>query len=321
MEIGSEFHTIAAENASGFVFPRAGTLTFSGRTAIEAVLTAIPHAKTALLPSYCCDSMIDPFRKAEIAVSFYDVGYSDRLTVKVNGEADILLWCNYFGFRSEMPNFDGIVIEDITHSLFSEVSHHPRSDYLVASVRKWEPLYCGGYCSVKADVAPPPSEFIHNKARAMDLKAAYLAQPDETKKPVFLEAFKAGNGWLAAHYSGLGMDSYSKEYLSRIDAQAHRDIRRSNARILYEGLRDKVQFLFAKEQMDCPLFVPIVLHERRAQIRQHLADNRIYCPIHWPHPNADCTSNLYDIELSLICDQRYNETDMQRLVQVLSDIL
>ena len=320
-EIGSEFHKMEFGKGRGLSFPLEGCLVFSGRTAIETVLKELPHAKKAVLPSYCCDSMIEPFRRAGISVDFFDVEYDGTLRYEINKSADMLLWCNYFGFKNEMPDFDGIIVEDITHSLLSDISYHMRSDFLVASVRKWEPLYCGGYCSVITDSIAPSDEFIKNKSRAMELKAQYLVDGDEDKKAEYLSLFRESNKWLADNYSGLGMDPYSREYLSTVDIEQHKAIRRRNARILYEGLQGKVDFLFPLEQMDCPLFVPIVCAnaEERNKLRSKLTAERIYCPVHWPHPNADCQSNLYDIELSLICDQRYDEYDMERIVSVLSE--
>lgn len=43
----------------------------------------------------------------------------------------------------------------------------------------------------------------------------------------------------------------------------------------------------------------------------------MYCPIHWPKPtilNEGNLTSIYDKELSLIADQRYNETDMQYII-------
>lgn len=319
-EIGSEFHHIPIEHGEGIKFPREGTLVFSGRTAIEAVLKKIPHAKTALLPSYCCDSMIEPFRRVGIEISFFDVNYTNGLDLHIGSKSDILLFCNYFGFKTELSDFDGIIIEDITHSLFSDCQYHPQSNYLVASLRKWEPVYCGGYCSIQTGGLLPPEEFIQGKKHPMMLKTQYLEKPDEKKKPVFLTEFSTSNIWLSKNYSGLLIDSYSKEYLSCVDMQTQKSIRRKNAHILYDGLREKYQFLFPEENMDCPLFVPVIVNDgRRDEIRQKLIDHHVYCPVHWPHPKAECRSNLYDMELSLICDQRYTAEDMERIISVLCD--
>lgn len=292
---------------------------FSGRTAIEAVLRQLPTAHTALLPSYCCDSMIVPFRAAGIDVEFYQVTWDGRLKSDINGPADILLWCNYFGFKNDMPEFAGVVIEDVTHSFLSESPCHLQSDYLVASLRKWEPVNCGGYCSVESDGKIPPDEFITLKSAAMELKTEYLEKPQAEKKERFLKMFSESNHWLAENYSGGIIDSFSRDYFERVDVEGQRKIRRDNARVLYEGLKNKVQFMFPIEDMDCPLFVPIILPNRN-EVRTHLTKNEIYCPVHWPKPEG-CESNIYDLELSLICDQRYGIEDMKRIVSVIKEVI
>ena len=318
-EIGSEFHRVPFENGHGLNYPRQGTLVFSGRTAIEAVLKQLSDVHTALLPSYCCDSMIAPFRDAGIEINFYKVVWDDGLKVEIDGTAEILMWCNYFGFKNEMPDFDGKIIEDITHSFLSSVSSHARSDYLVSSLRKWEPVNCGGYCSVVTNGEEPPEEFIDLKTEAMELKTEYLEKPQAEKKERFLKMFSESNHWLAENYSGSIIDSFSRDYFERVDVEGQRKIRRDNARVLYEGLKNKVQFMFPIEDMDCPLFVPIILPNRN-EVRTHLTKNEIYCPVHWPKPEG-AESNIYDQELSLICDQRYGIEDMKRIVSVIQEVL
>ena len=318
-EIGSEYHRMPIESGHGLALPRPGSFVFSGRTAMEAVLKQLPNAHTALLPSYCCDSMIGPFRVSGIKTDFYHVNWDDGIKIESEDTADIILWCNYFGFKNKMPDMDGVIIEDITHSMLSEVQCHQTSSYLVASLRKWMPINCGGYCSVEVEGTEPPDEFISLKSSAMELKTEYLKDLDSLKKPRFLQMFADSNHWLAKHYSGLSIDSWSRMYLSSINIEKQRETRRQNAHVLYEGLKSKVQFLFPEEDMDCPLFVPILL-ENRDNIRNHLTKNEIYCPVHWSKPER-CKSNIYDMELSLICDQRYGVEDMERIVSTLSEIL
>ena len=318
-EIGSEFNKVPVDSGYGLIYPRPGTLVFSGRTAIEAILRHLPEAHTALLPSYCCDSMIVPFRAAGIDVSFYKVQWDGELKIEIDRNADILLWCNYFGFRSEMPDFHGVIIEDITHSFFSDSPCHPRSDYLVASIRKWEPVNCGGYCSVDVDYPVPANEFVTLKTAAMELKTAYLETPRQKKKEKLLSMLEQSNHWLAKNYSGLSIDPWSREFLSHVDVKKQRSVRRKNAEALYEGLSGKVEFMFPEQDMGCPLFVPLLL-KNRDEVRAHLTKNKIYCPIHWPKPEG-CKSNIYNLELSLICDQRYEIKDMKRIVSVMQEVL
>lgn len=318
-EIGSEFHRMPFEAGSGITLPRPGSLVFSGRTAIAAVLEQLKGARTALLPSYCCESMVVPFKAAGIDVNFYNVDWDDCLKIGDNGTADLFLWCNYFGFRNEMPDFDGVIIEDITHSLLSDTQGHRHSDYLVASLRKWQPINCGGYCSVETDTVVPPEEFLHLKSAAMEMKMHYLENPTPEKKEQFLGMFAASNFWIEKNYSGLGIDPWSRDYLIHIDLEKQKAVRRQNAEILYEGLKGVVQFMFQIEEMDCPLFVPIIL-KNRDSIRAKMTQNGIYCPVHWPRHNG-CKSNLFDTELSLVCDHRYGIEDMERTVTVLRSVI
>lgn len=172
-EIGSEFSQIILKNRDDIVYlnnNRKNLLTFSGRTSIDVVLKNLESANKALLPSYCCDSIIDPFRKAGIEVCFYDVNYDEEADININinipDDVDVFLWCNYFGYRLQMPNITdfkkrgGIVIEDITHSLLSDTTYDTQSDFLVASIRKWLPVLCGGYCaSVNSSLTEMPKVY------------------------------------------------------------------------------------------------------------------------------------------------------------------
>ena len=329
-EIGSEFHKVSFDSGHGLSYPTPGTLVFSGRTAIETVLKEITWARKAVLPSYCCNSMIQPFQEAGIEVEFYPVYFENGLKIELNipEKTDIVLWCNYFGFTVPMPDlseFHGVIIEDVTHSLFSKSSYHLQSNYLVASLRKWEPINCGGYCSAvngKIQYEPtisPPLEYVRLKTAAMELKKAYLSDLHKEMKTQFLAMFGESNRWLAENYSGLAIDPWSSEYLSSVDMEEQRKIRRRNANVLYEGLEGKAQFLFPIENMDCPLFVP-VLFQNREEVIKTLISHQIYCPAHWPRPEG-CDSNLYKQELSLVCDQRYNEGDMKRIVSALRPFL
>lgn len=337
-EIGSEFpllHNDCSNSMSQYPYDiRNGCFVFSGRTAIETVLLNESSIHKALLPSYCCDSMIEPFRKLGIEVEFYTVKFVDGIKIELNVAADVdcILWCNYFGFTLPMPDMSefiergGVLIEDITHSLYSREQFHEQSHYRVASIRKWESILCGGYCISKQEKLlyipwkKPDNLFLHNKKNAMLLKQRYLEGKDDIGKQKYLQMYADANKWLAENFSGLSIDEYSKKYLHHINYVQHKNQRINNAKVLYRGLKNQmnIEFMFDIHNMDCPLFVPVLIKNgNRDDVRKRLIDKDIYCPVHWPHPNADCESNLYEIELSLVCDHRYNEEDMQRIIDVL----
>lgn len=62
--------------------------------------------------------------------------------------------------------------------------------------------------------------------------------------------------------------------------------------------------------------MPVIVENGiRDILREYLIVNGIYCPIHWPltqmHNISADERRIYDEELSLLCDQRYNVTDME----------
>ena len=60
-------------------------------------------------------------------------------------------------------------------------------------------------------------------------------------------------------------------------------------------------------------------------LRRALISQAIYCPVHWPesplHRLDGRERFIYQNELSLVCDQRYDETDMQRTVDAIRRFL
>ena len=110
---------------------------------------------------------------------------------------------------------------------------------------------------------------------------------------------------------------------------AHLDVdfikkqRLSNASYLLEQLSD-ISIFSKLAKDDCPLFVPILVPDgRRDDLRKYLIENEIYCPIHWPiskyHSVNNAARQIYDNEISLVCDQRYNAEDMYRIVETVKN--
>ena len=109
-EIGSEFSSnILTEDKNCLVSLLPNSRFYlSGRTALAAILDDIEApdpVKRAYLPSYCCESMIEPFLRKGIEVFFYSVGLSDQNKFEVeydyNHGCDVVLVMHYFGFIQE----------------------------------------------------------------------------------------------------------------------------------------------------------------------------------------------------------------------------
>lgn len=322
-------------------------LLLSGRTAIDYVLKDIQKNKkveTVYFPSYCCQSMLQPFIDSGINIVFYDVYFEDELTfnINVNQECDIFFAMNYFGFlKGRMDSYieefkqrNIIVVEDSTHSLLSDKSNNNQSDYVIASLRKWFAILSGGL-AVKThgqfDIDASEETFVDMvgiRKIAMLEKGRYMNGDTSIEKARFLDKYRTSNNMLNKNYSLYSIDKESHQILQTTDLKTIIVNRKNNAKVLYEELlkNKRLKLLFPElESNDCPIFVPIILENKkeRNMLREHLIKNDIYCPVHWPQPdilNKGNTNNINDKELSLINDQRYDYNDIEYLIRRINQI-
>ena len=343
-EIGSEYwlekNNKKAENIN-FNFQQEHKYLLSGRTAIDYVLQEILQEKIikkVYFPSYCCQSMIQAFQDNNIEIEFYDVIYSNKLEYNINleTECDIFYAMNYFGFEETRMDYyiekfaskKTIIIEDITHSLLSEKPYNGKSDYMIASLRKWFPIMTGGI-AIKGDgkFQVNNEEFSTNlnvynsKKEAMSKKYRYIIGEKNISKEEFLKQYKDSNEELSRNYKNYNIDKESLAILQNIDFNEVNQTRQRNAKIIFDNLKinENIKFLCNMKKGDCPLFIPIIVNkEMRADLRNYLTSNKIFCPIHWPKPEKAKECALYETELSLICDQRYSEEDIKREVNILN---
>ncbi len=150
-------------------------------------------------------------------------------------------------------------------------------------------------------------------------KEKYIAGRTGSKK--HLEIYKEAEEYLD-HLEGVsGADPDDIKVIQHLDISRIRAQRRKNARILMCELKDQLIFP-SFETDDCPMFVPILVpHEKRDELQGYLIQHEIYCPVHWPvskyHKLKGRESEIYQNELSIICDQRYTEEDMYRIVDTI----
>ncbi len=316
-EIGSEFFCVPVKEEN-HLFPAETQWFCSGRSALYAILKE-NNFKTALLPDWCCDSMIKPFLDCGIKVEFYPAlsGFSDM-------EADVVLVMDYFGVKGSSPcgTFSGIVIRDMTHSVLNEMPYND-ADYYFGSLRKWAGFYTGGFAwGLKEPVSyeSEHAEYIRLRKTAMEKKQTYIGEKTDSKG--YLDIFSEAEELLEQE-GVFPADSEDVVRAKTLDVSFIRERRRKNAKVLLDAFSDIAIFPELAET-DCPLFVPVCVQNRDA-LRSYLIEQEIYCPIHWPktpyHKVSKETENLYQNGLSLVCDQRYTEEDMHRFVQIIKTFL
>ncbi len=322
-EIGSEFWSVPTTDRENALFPKNVQWYLSGRSALRAILRELPNCRTAALPAWCCDSMIKPFLQAGMTVRFYPAcAVAKGLRQKLAFDCDVLLVMDYFGYSGTQPDLTGCqgkVIRDVTHSLFSQT--YSDADYSFGSLRKWCGVYTGGFAWARNGTklhagSPDGSGYAEIRKEAMSYKSRYLS--GEAKEKGYLAVFEEAEELLER--VGIAPAEERDVRLAQcLDTEQIRSRRQENAAILMGAFRDWLIFPHLSET-DCPLFVPILVPDgKRDALRRYLIKREIYCPVHWPvsdlhHVDAE-TKKIYENELSLICDQRYQKKDMLRIAE------
>ena len=331
-EIGSEFWDVPAGAAKNGLFPENTGWFLSGRSALKAIVRELKGCRTVDMPSWCCDSMVEPFRAAGMEVRFYPVYFRDGLVRELPEGGDVLFVMDYFGSAAEAPVRRGgarVVIRDTTHSVFS--ASFGDADYSFGSLRKWCGVWTGGYAVAEdgrslQPEAPADGEYVSLRRTAMEKKASYIgsredggAPPPESKSE-YLQLFGAAEKRL--ELTGIAAAAERDVRLIRqLDVRFMKERRRANAEVLRDALPDWL-IIPELKGADCPMFVPVRVPDgQRDALREYLIRREIYCPVHWPGgaslPIGGRERALYDSELSLVCDQRYSAEDMLRIAEAI----
>ena len=327
-EIGSEFWEVSITDQKNAIFPETTQWFLSGRSSLQAIIEELGAARSVSLPSWCCDSMIKPFVDAGFDVHFYPVYWQKNFVQEISLDCDVVFLMDYFGYTGQQPDvssYEGIVIRDVTHSIMS--AKYDDADYYFGSLRKWCGVWTGGFAWTKEGhrlktLNSDCSGYTALREKAMFLKSEYMngEKDDKSYLKVFDEAEKCletvGITSAAARDVALAEHLDIEEIVKR---------RRVNANVLRRTFSDWLLFP-ELSSTDTPMFVPVLVPDgKRDELRRYLINNEIYCPIHWPvskyHKLDEQTANIYENELSLVCDQRYTEDDMNRMVEVINHFM
>ena len=340
-EIGSEFWLESEPQTLSC--DRDGIYVLSGRTAIDLIIQDIVRTKrlrNVYMPAWCCDSMLAPFVACGIDIKFYDISLAESAdTAEIlcdfcDFRENIFYVTNYFGYENSLPietvkkfkEQGSIILYDRTHSFLMENDPYlALADYSFASIRKWMGVIGGAVVNGVGKFELKPCSYLDCKEKAMRMKKTFIEGDESIDKQAFLNLYSEFGHHLAEDYQNYEMDDLSYALYKTEDLSAMRRKRRENAKFLHENLKG-VKFIGKLTDNTVPLFVPVFFDttEKRNAVRKKLIEAQIYCPIHWPKPTlipADFEANkIYDTELSLICDQRYDLTDMERMVAQINSI-
>ena len=317
--------------------------TNSGRGAISLLLEEIdPINKNVLLPAYICESVIIPFLNKGYDVYYYDVNKDlspKSISFSKLKNIGVFIHMGYFGFStnsklknilSKIKDSGTIVVEDITHTLFSNFDRYNENDFYIGSLRKWFGIPSGGFLASKKDIKyrklEEHKDFYNIRKEALYLKSQYLKTKNPKIKKKYLNKFAKAEKILENDTSAYSIDELSLNIIKNINIKKLINNRRDNYIYLKNNLVNSklIKPIFDNiNESICPLFFPVKIKNDRHKIRKKLIKEKIYCPIHWPiskyidETKFKNSYEIYNVELSIPCDQRYGLKDMHRIVSVI----
>ena len=328
--------------------PARGDLRYlmSGRCAIYYALMDFrktDQKRVAYVPIYTCETVLAPFQKAGYELLFYDF---DRNMIPVFDpdvldRISLISICGYYGFSGYDRDFvaecsrRGIgIIEDTTHSIFSEDGIDSHCDYVVGSFRKWIGVASGGFAikqngTFAEDPLPPNEEHLKWRKECIGLKDQIDQRTTKEQEALMVqgdELFWKSEMQLRRIFDSFGADPDSVYIMEHYPIRHLRERRRSNYRYLLEHLNPSTSWRIVFPELPegtVPSHMTFFASDRES-LRQALTKSGIGCTTYWPvgplvhlegHPDA---AYIYDHVCSVPCDQRYDESHMQEICDVLN---
>lgn len=337
--IGGEFEIEVKQHYENIHHLPTNVVTFSsGRSALYNILTFVKAhlgITTILFPDYLCESVYQMAYKNQLKIEFYAL--DEQLSPDFNAlescydTSKAVILINYFGLidynviinHLRAINRDMIIILDNVQAPYAMTDDND-ADFVFSSFRKAFPVSDGAWVISKKGMLCQPNkinDFAQYKIAASYLKSlrAHRLFCDE----IYLDLFHKGEVKIDDDYQ-TDMTTLSKEILSDMDWQVYAKLRRHNAEVIVDGLKKLgIVPIIPLQKTAVPLFVPIRI-DNRDRVRKAMFANNIFLPVHWPVEDRFKLElkrglDLSVHELSIIVDQRYTESDMKHILNVLED--
>ena len=329
----------------------------SGRAALAEVLEQLKPQHPILIPSYLCESILQPFIEQNLDYEFYKVNEkliinTENLKEKLENKTySAIYFINFFGFydkkfRKNYKNgvFGNIqLIEDCTHSaLVPNVLGKQKyfGDFIFGSLRKTLPLSDGAFIfDEKKIFAKTPIErdndFARLKYQGKTLRKIFLKNQALTEiEEIYLDLLARAEEVINKRVPRTLISENAFDILNQLDLSLIYQKRRENFIYLSQKLqeskafKEKAYIIKEIDDFEIPYMMPIFIKSNnRNEIRSQLRGKGVFTSVIWANPEEvnseefSTSKMLSDHILCLPVDQRYNEKDMDAICYELINLL
>jgi hypothetical protein len=293
----------------------------SARASFLALLRA-GNPKRVWMPRFICDAMLAPLRSAGIEIGYYAIDAHLEIVDDVSlAKDEWLFYVNYFGVSAGnvdkvLSRFDPAqVVLDHSQAFFAAPRQCLATIY---SARKFFGVPDGGLLITELPIAEPHEIDDGSLGRSTHLLKRLLGAP-EPGYPDYQRAEQS-----LEDFEPRQMSPLTARILGAVDIDAARMKRNANFIFLHERLGGSNEFHIDLSRVDGPLCYPFFT--LNSNIRQALIRQRIFVATYWPDVMVLVEENSTEAGFArniipLPCDQRYNQADMQAIVDLCSILL
>lgn len=287
----------------------------TGRNCLEYILRARRYKKV-YIPYYTCDVVLEPFSKLGIQYEYYHVDINLEIRDIFTLEADEALLCtNYFGLKQRY-------VEQLAEKIGSRLIVDNTQAFYAKPLQGIDTFYtCRKFFGV-ADGAYLYCDAVFDEEIGQDYSyyrmGHLLKRIDLTAEEGYADFRKVDDG--LSNQPIRRMSKLTQRIMQSIDYVATATKRRENYMMLHEALGRENNLELPLEGDAVPMVYPYLTNKKG--LRDMLLYNKIFVARYWPNVLEWTKSDSIEYRLSnyllpLPVDQRYNQTDMYRIINTI----
>lgn len=298
----------------------------AGRYALEYILKARKYSKV-YLPYFICDSVLEPIERQHVEYEFYHINEQlEPATELCPKDDEAVLYVNYFGLKNRRAGtfcyaYRNTIL-DQTQAFYSD----PGNEYNDLSIQ------CDTFYSCRKFFGVPDGAYLYTNcllSEELPLDESYdrmtflTKRIDQSAQDAYAD-FRSNDEALST--VGIRrMSRLTEAMMCSINYTVKANRRISNFHMLDKVLRNTNHFKGDMDYVTVPMVYPYLV-EDGARLRQYLIDHQVFCARYWPNVLEWCqpTDFEYHLAENLVClpiDQRYDEEDMQRVLDVIASYI
>ena len=316
--IGGYFELAEMDSIRG-AMPVAGVALNTCRNALEYILLQVTDAKRIYLPYYTCEAVVEPLRRLPVEHVFYRIDEQLEMAEEPElEEGEYLIANNYFGVKDAYmaqlaEKYGSRLIVDNAQALFAPVLDGIKAAY---STRKFVGVADGGFA-----VGVPEEPALSYEQDDTTGRDAHLYIRKEKGAEAGFKDYQE-NECKLDNQPIRRMSVQTKAILAGIDYAAIVAKRRRNYQYISKALGAKnLLELPPMDSFACPMVYPYLTDDET--LRGKLIQHKVFVARYWPNvlewTEADSTEyRLASRIIPIPVDQRYDEKDMQRIIDLIS---